>query len=438
MYQFKSLPALVIAACLSVFPITSLAHLTIACNASFVKAHPTQLLIDVLPNGMDDTDNIQCALDEAAQKGVPVVRLAKGNFSISNIMVENFKGSFQGTTRADTQLAIRNNSIDCSGPDFSNRMDAAIKFTNGEPTLRFMTISSDLPCSGGATIRAIVHFTGDQMFAPDCKNDVIFGLVDRVDMVGPGRRVDLKQAAIQSSPEGIHHFGNCKQTLLGSFKVNQSTVTGYETGVFTSMKAGAQVDINFNTFTNNRVGVWVQDSNQSTTITGNTFASQNTDENISGLNAISIIKRSSTAPVKTRVVIHNNQFMFTDLEGVASNLHRGSIFRTHFSDGVQDVSLSITDNHFQVTGDNFFILEIRDIENWVISGNIFTGHVNTGITTINFNKSSVSGAVIVANSFKNLNSDFADIYLDDKTTKCIVGARQHATVTNDGTANNIL
>jgi hypothetical protein len=438
MQHFKSLSVLMITASLFLFPLTSLAHLTVDCNDSFVTPHPTQLIIDVLPTGVDDTQNIQCALDEAAKKGIPIVRLGKGDFAISNIFIKNFKGSFQGTTRADTRLAILDNSIDCSAINSDGRLSAAIKFDGGEPKLKFMTISSDRPCMLTTTIRAIVHFTGENAFEPGCKNDVIFAQVDRVDMLGPGRRSDLLQAAIHASPEGMYKSGSCKMTLLGTFKVNQSNITGYEIGVLSSMKASAQVDINFNSFTDNRISVYLVDSNQSTTITGNTFTSQNDSEDISGLNAIKVQTRLNSAPAKTRVVVHNNRFMITDVEEVTNNFHRGNVFDVKFSGSVQDVSLSLTGNRFQVTGKNLFIIDIREIDNWVISGNLFSGAVRLGIAAEAFIDSSVSGGVIVANSFLNLNSEFTDILLGQATTKCIVGPGQNAAVVNDGTANTVL
>jgi len=438
MPNFKSLTGLIITACFLVLPLTSFADFAVNCDNSFVKAHPTQLIINVSPTGTDDTENIQCALDEAKLKGVPIVRLAKGDFAISYIFIENFKGSFQGTTRADTRLEIMDNSVFCSMIESESRISAAIKFDGGEPKLKFMTISSGEPCSDTQTMRTIVHFTGADRSDASCSNDVIFALVDRVDMIGPGDHRESTQAAILASPEGLFNSSNCKRTLLGSFKVNQSNVTGYGTGVNTSMRASAQVDINFNSFTNNRMGVNVIDANQSTTITGNSFTSENNDESLTGMGAIRVQRRNSSAPDKNRMVIHNNRFMYTDLEVVAGNTLRGSVFAINFIGGVQDLSLSVTDNHFQVTGAHTWILNISEIDDWVVSGNLFTGRPATGIVAVNYIVPSISGGVIVANSFKNLNSNFNDIYLGPNTTKCIVGSGQDAAINDNGTNNTVL
>jgi len=438
MQYFRAVPFIVITAFYWLYPLSSFAHLTIDCNDSFVKANPTQLIIDVVSTGLDDTENIQCALDAAAQKGIPIVRLGKGDFAISRIFVKNFKGSFQGTTRDDTRLSIRDGSINCLAFNSEGRLSAAIKFDGGEPTLKFMTISSDQPCTQDAILRAIVHFTGDSTFDTSCTNDVIFARVDRVDMLGPGRRDNLTQSAIHASPEGMYISGSCKLTLLGSFKVNQSSVTGYEIGLLSSMKSGAQVDINFNSFSNNRISVYLVDTNQSTTITSNTFSSENDDEVLSYLTAIKIGTRLSSAPAKTRLAVHKNQFMFTDVEEVTNNFHRGNVFDVKFADSVQDVSLSLTDNRFDVTGKNLFIIDIREIDDWVISGNRFSGAVRLAIAAEAFIEPSVSGGVIVANSFLNLDSEFTDILLGEATTECIVGPGQNAVVKDDGTINSVL
>ena len=436
--RYNTLPGLVIAVCILLLPITSFAHITVDCNDSFVTPHPTQLIIDVLPTGTDDTENIQCALNAAAQKGVPVVRLAKGDFAISNILVKNFKGSFQGTSRADTHLTILDNSINCATMHSQGLMSAAVKFSGGEPKLKFMSIHSDQPCMLATTMRAIVHFTGENSRDASCKNDVIFASVDRVDMLGPGRRIDLSQAAIQASPEGLFMFDSCKTTLLGTLKLNQSTITGYEIGLLSSMKSSAQVDINFNSFTDNRLAVSLLDTYQSTTITGNTFTSENDDENISQLSAIKLHTQRDSAPDKTRLLVHNNNFIFSDVEEPATNYHRGNVFDIKFGDKVQNVSLALTDNQFQINAAHFFVIDIREIDNWVVSGNIFRGTVGTGIVAEAFIEPSMSGCVIVANQFTNLTPNISDVYLGESTTKCIVGPDQNATVRDFGVANTIL
>ena len=45
------------------------------CNAVFVKQAPNELVIKVRPNGVDDTENIQCALDWAVDTGMSVMGL---------------------------------------------------------------------------------------------------------------------------------------------------------------------------------------------------------------------------------------------------------------------------------------------------------------------------------------------------------------------------
>lgn len=434
----NTLSALLITALLFLLPQSLFAGIEINCNSNFVVPHPTQLVIDISPTGTDDTVNIQCALDAAVEQGIPVVRLAKGDFTISNLQIVNFKGSLQGTTRADTHLAIMDNSIDCAAFVNESRRTAAIIFVGGEPRLKFMTIISGQPCIQETKILSIVHFTGASRADLSCKNDVIFAVVDRVDLIGPERSGTLTQAAIEASAEGWSSSGSCKNTLLGTFKLNQSSITGYDIGVLSTMRASAQVDFNFNTFVNTYRGIWLVDSNQSTTITGNTFTSENNNEDLNGIGAIEIGTRTNTAPVKTRVVVHNNQFTFSDAVGVSSNFFRGAAITSNFSGNLQDVSLSITDNRFQLLGDNRFIIHLRDINNAVVSANKFAGDVATGVSIAGAKAAAVSGCLIVSNIVNTLTSEHQDIFLDEKTTHCIVGPGQDANVVDLGVDNSIL
>ncbi|MBE9548384.1 MAG: hypothetical protein IMF09_03180 [Proteobacteria bacterium] len=439
------LTAILFTACALLFPQASYASIEVNCDSQFVKPHATLLRLDIFATGTDDTENIQCALDAAVEQGIPVVKLAVGDFSISTILVTNFKGSFQGTTRADTKLTILDNSINCSAFVANGRRRAAIKFVAGEPVLKFMSIISNHPCIDETIILdAIVHFTGVAWQFSNCKNDVIFAAVDRVDFTGPGYKISPWNltSAIEASAEGWEKSNSCTKTLLGTFKFNQSSATAFDIGVLTSMRAAAQVDINFNTFTNNNIGIYLIDSNQSTTITGNSFNSVNDDVDTQNLLAIKIKAFDNTAPKKTRVVINNNQINFTDLlEGEGLTRGRGQIMQVgDYHNSLQDISLSITNNHFQVIGYGISLISLNNISNSAITGNTFAGHVDTAILATGSQAVAemTSDCLIVANSFDDLMTISQDIYLSPKTTGCIVGSGQAMDVVDSGSDNTIL
>lgn len=74
-----------------------------ACNPDFVSRNGE--LIRVMPTGVDDSINIQCAFDMAVATGPEMdVRLTEGTFYISQIVVNDFHGSFSGAGAEKTLL----------------------------------------------------------------------------------------------------------------------------------------------------------------------------------------------------------------------------------------------------------------------------------------------------------------------------------------------
>jgi hypothetical protein len=126
------------------------------------------------------------------------------------------------------------------------------------------------------------------------------------------------------------------------------------------------------------------------------------------------------------------------VEVVSNNYYRGGLIEVRFDKKVQEVSLLVTENRFEVTGKNRSVIDIREIDDWEISGNLFSGASHLGITADAYMEPNSSGGVVVTNSFLNFNADFKDIYLGEGTTKCIIGSGQDASVSDNGAANTIL
>ena len=239
------------------------------CDDSYVKQAADALIIKVKPNGIDDTSNIQCALDWAVDTGMPQVRLSADTFYISHLVIEKFNGSLQGMTIDTTIIEVLDDSIACNTLTSSGRSSAAIKFVKGEPRLRFMTIHAHRACQTNNPLQAIVRFTGAPAEVGVCRSDVVFGAVDRVILDGTSKTTG-PLAAVSVSPE-VHAASGCKNTLLGTFKLNRSMLANTQFGLVSQMKSAAQVDVNFNDFIGNESAIWLIDTNQSTTITLNDF-----------------------------------------------------------------------------------------------------------------------------------------------------------------------
>ena len=400
------------------------------CDETYVQLDNKTLVLNVAPTGVDDTVNIQCALDTAVEAGIPTVRLGRSTYYISNLMVENFKGSFDGRTQPTTILEVIDNSFDCSAMNDAGRESAAIKFIKGEPRIRFMTIRANQPCFTGS-IDSILDFTGGSAQADDCDKDVIFAVADRI--LIDGTSIDNGMvAAVTIQPEG-KWLGGCKDTLLGTFKLNRSKINNTFFGLGTSLKSGAQVDINFNEFRNNIQAVSLYDTNQNTTITANKFFGDNTADN--SYYGILASNSSDNPPPLTRMVVHNNEFNIS-----SSSPDRGAYaVSVVFGDRLNsDISSLVTSNQFNLSGATTYGVLFEDTSNTHVASNRFNGSGGRAIYI--YGDTPVSGWTISAN--KGL-ADFTSAYVEDirlssNTSSCIVGPGQGATVRDDGTDNTIL
>ena len=405
---------------------------SVGCDDAFVQLNANTVVISVAATGVDDTANIQCALDVAITGGYPTVKLGVATYFISSLLATNFRGSLEGTTKTSTTVEILDHSIDCFAMSSAGMQSAAIKFVEGEPRVRFMTIRADQPCmTNGKRLRILLHFTGESRLADNCDNDVIFGSVDRVIIDGTsqdtGPNVSLKVSAESNQGNGVL----CKDTLLGTFKLNRSEILNSRFGISTSMQAGAQVDINFNEFSNVEFAIQIFNSNQNTTITGNQFMG----DNPAAINFVGIeILTLAGAPAKSRVVVHNNKF---HLDSFSHTLSRTAI-DSPGTGVIANISLLVTNNLFELNGPWTRGIWIRGISNGHVSANRFTGSGSEPLT--------LGGSAPITDWTITANTGFAsyeaanpgDIKLQSNTSGCIVGAGQGAIVSDFGTDNTVL
>ncbi len=394
-----------------------------ACNGAMV-AFEGQVIV-VHPNASDDTVNIQCALDEAVAGEYKTVRLASGNFHISSILISDFAGTIEGKSKLATTLNIIDSSIDCDGMELSGKTSAAIKFVEGEPRIRFMTIQSGHACQTSSRLDALIHFTGTPSDGSECSNDVIFANADRI--VLHSSNLETRRGVLASAESYV--LDGCKNNLLGTFKLNQSEIKGYIRGVETSMKSGAQVDLNFTVF-ENLTDVLITDSNQSTTITNNTFSGGSSSGKGSYF-AISLVTNSAEAPDTSAFTVKNNNFTVT----TADNIKAWAIAaRQHQK--IAAMNIIISNNKIKLSGIATGVA-VTDISNGVIIGNTFSGTGSTGIEigANGLSENTKNWTIIANGGFAGLNSSAADIYLGPAATNSIIGSGQSAVVVDWGTNN---
>ena len=417
--------------CILLFCSTSFAE-SVGCDDAFVQLNVNTLVIEIDPTGRDDTNNIQCALDAAISNGITTVELGPHTYSISSLLVEKFNGSFEGRTVASTTLVAIDQSMDCSAMESAGLTPSVIKFVNGEPRIRFMTIEAHKPCMGFTSrVQNILHFTGTPASNSDtCPNQVIFGAVDRVLLDGTDP-ADGPVVAVAANAESDLLPG-CKQNLLGTFKLNRSTVMNVDTGAVTSMKSSAQVDINFNNFSQNRSDVIVPNANQSTTITGNKFVGvAGTAGDYAG---IQVLTNDADAPDSNRVVVHKNTFT---IDAQTNTMGAGIVFFQ--TEKVAKLSTIASENIFNLTGDSALGVFSGGVSGAVVNGNRFTGSAATGIFANTEGSRPSSDWTIMANvGFRNLSSTGPDIILGTDLSKSVVGPDQTPKVEDRGEENSVL
>ena len=408
------------------------------CDNAFVDLANKELIIEVTPTGIDDTANIQCALDAAANIGIPIVSLSAGDFFIRNIFVEKFYGSLQGTTRTSTRLNILDNSIDCRLLKDQGLSPSAVRFSQGEPQLKFMQILANSPCMTDVPLDSVIHFTGKNAYDPDCGFSVINGRVDRVDVVGPGAGGNVNVGIAATAESEI--VGGCNIALLGGFKLNKSSISSFTRGLQTGMRSGAQVDINFSVFDQNQYGVVLMDSNQSTTVTTNEFFSDDPGADASFDNgllydttAIWVTTSLAKPPSKTRLIVDNNKFnIHSSTVGIIDAIRAGD-----WLGNPQVISLAITNNVFDLTGSDTIGIWTIDVDNGAISANRFKGNGGTAIGVI-ARLESVTGTTITANQgFAGFNALNSDIFIGLGVLDTIIGPGQNAVV-NDLGSNSVI
>lgn len=431
----------VVSLALILFNVSAWAQL--ACEPSFVSLDNKGTSIVVDPTGTDDTDNVQCALDEATQLGVPTVRLSPGEYFVGGLEATDFNGALQGTTRVNTIVRPLTQGADCGSQQGRGMRPAWLKFIGGAAQLRTMRIDTTASaglCASGSRVEYLVHFTG-RVDLPDCAADVIQSGIDRVDFIDDFPADNSYLFAVGAAAEGAP--GECYDRLLGGFKLNRSTFTGGFYGVEVIMASAAQIDINFNEFNIIGRAIQLENSNVSATIIRNQFNIIETpdlfapDSFFRG-NALMVFFDSELPVTETRISFENNTVNLGPYEGVNST---AGIMISNAANPL-NINLSIRANQFNISEDQQDIgtpnsrrsMELAGVNNASISGNRFRG--NGGAAFV-YPQSGVGGTgnAFTGNSF-NVSSPTIPtwgIYFHPGAVGNTVGPNQNAPVwDNDG------
>jgi len=414
------------------------------CDVSYVTLDGTT--ITVTPTGSEDTSNIQCALDAAVAGGYPVVKLDKGTFYSSNIIVKNFKGTLQGKNKANTELIALDGAFQCSDPEEGVASNSLLAFQLGEPQVKFMTISADQPCppAGGeesSSYFSLITFANDW---EDCNKRVSFSKVDRVSLKGNSYGGD------ETNIRGVRMKAECKagedsyKPLLGKSLINRSDFSGLSTGIQTSMGSKSQVDITFNTFSDLQFSIYLQGANQISNVLSNTFNLDNGRQY--GFRAS--ILQVDDQPTN-RTVVDGNTFDIKNVRDSGGDVLDDNVLTPPVWVMRVDQSASsvlISNNRFNFDSPDFGAILIEDTNSGVISGNTFTGTLASDqpsdpssyvlMTANRYFADNIDSWTVVENDFSRLSSCAG--LLSGSTTNMIFGPNQGCNIIDQGSNNYFL
>ena len=413
------------------------------CDSSFVTLARTT--ISVAPNGDDDTDNIQCALDAAIDGEYPAIKLTKGTFYVGPLFAQGFRGTLQGKTKASTVIVALDKAFACSEASDAGTYAAMLKFTLGEPQIKFMTLQASQPCQGtggfsSATRFAFLHFNND---TSNCNSRTMFPKVDRVivsaDYIGGD---EPRITGVIASNDAACY----EKPLLGKVLVNRSEFSGLAEAVETTLGGAAQVDISFNTFSANRHAVVISNANQITNIVNNTF---NIDNGRNHPWAAGVLQLDDKG--RNRTVIDANTFNVANVRDSGGQVYDDNVITppvlvAKAREGVPKGSISvlISNNELNFSSPDFGSLWLQDTDSGIVSSNRFSGTLrgqsnqptNFLIYLEEERFSEVTGWSIVDNDFSGVSECGA--LLTDATAGFVVGPDQSCNFFDYGSGNFIL
>jgi hypothetical protein len=393
------------------------------CESAFVTLAGAELR--VATSGEDDTENLQCALNEATRLGIQKVKLDAGTYVVSStIAVGGFEGQLEGRTRDSTIISLSDDSFDCPLGDIG----AGIAFGLGSPSVKFLTIEAGDACitdlGPGLTNFTTLAFTSDP---ENCERRTTFGLVDRVSFVrAEGSDSTALAVVTAKAPTCLEDL-----PLLGTFKLNRSRIDGFTLGLFSSMGGGAQVDVNFNEFTRTEGAIQIVDANQNTTITGNSFIYGNAENPILPITYGLFVTNELPNPrTVNRTVVHNNRFFDED------QLGRDSY-------GVLVAPVALRPNHSMVISSNRFevangteatdVLALFDMDGGTIQNNVFVGAANAAASVSPFfHAEPVVDWAIFGNRLAGFEGIIADFFLGQGTSGTFIGPQGASIVAPEG------
>ena len=339
-----------------------------ACNGDFVSLEAGVLTVKPVGDGESDTINLQCAFDEATNKGFSSIRLVSGDYLLTDhIYVNEFFGSFSGVSMDKTSIETNANRIYLR----SSKVEVSRMSLHSAPRIN------------GA-------FFWIHPVEYDCSKRVVRTTFDRVRMQW------IPESDEAYDPDNTFYiyqapYWYCRDgALLGSLSVNRSQFSGADIGILViGFGGGAKIDISNNTFWGGRAlnlygerGNYDNPLNANISFTGNTVTLVDGGSTAILLGSTDYGINSSTIHIARNRFIHD-KVVFYPRE---SRLGGASIRVTHrmppLLDDNYSMPITIVGNTFdrsawlrnESTGEYYRVDKLVNVEGFnrgVISGNRF-------------------------------------------------------------------
>lgn len=198
----------------------ALAAVANPCHEAFVAVH--HLEVAVLPTGVDDTANLQCALDVAASRGPgAIVRLAAGDYYIAQVNVYGFEGRLTGAGMQATVIhnvpwPIPVTPIDyfTALPSADRQWSGLLFFVKGDVAVSDLSVKiSGFPVTTGTTFSS-------------WDSEPFTELQFAIAAVGEGTQASLLRVFIDAEPAPVRDEENPGASLYGTNLINAVTLAG--------------------------------------------------------------------------------------------------------------------------------------------------------------------------------------------------------------------
>lgn len=404
--------------------------------------------------GVNDTQNLQCAVEEAKRLGIATVRLIKplnsdepAEFRVESVVLEDFEGSLVGSGQQATIVKVGPESIDCAAVIDNGRYPAVFKVIGGNTRIAQLSIETDSVCQGSNRNFAVVHFTGSAT-SQECSENgssssVVSGLVERTSITSlsfdaSGTPV-YEGTAILSAAEGAMLSNQCDDKQLGSLRVVRNKIEGYFAGLQTRMQGGAQVDVNFNEFIDVPTAVGAFNANQIMNIQGNSVMFDDSSVLSYSIWIDKLVTRSNDSiPLTNRTVIYDNRFV---INAAAHSMAVRAV--SPDSDAVVDLEVSVTGNEFdwQDTGSDVIGVYLLDLSFANVSRNRFLGGPVSSVPAAIFFDSAEEPArrsTVSYNNFKEYTGQRGIVFTQGTSNNIVSPLQLQDAVISDAGDNIIL